>query len=299
MSSLVTPAKTTAAPDMVVVRPDAQCCLWWSHTPALHGQRVGFIGKFQAGNQHAAVPLLDDACDKLAAAGVTCAIGPVDGSTWHSYRLVTWSSGEPQFFLEPANPEEYPAYFAAAGFETLARYYSSITSDLADDDEYIASIEEKLSARGVKVRALKISDFESELAKVFAVCEKAFTGNFLYTPTSENAFIEQYASIKTLIDPRLVFLAEKDEEVVGFVFALPNLTDKDGQTIIVKTLARLPERQFAGLGHLLLSKVQRQASDLGYRQAIHALMHQSNGSVALSNRYARIFRHYELFSRKL
>jgi predicted N-acetyltransferase YhbS len=288
----------TNAPDTVLSNIDSSCSLWWTRTPMLSDKRVGFIGNLKSRSAGATVALLEAACAAMKDAGVTLAVGPVDGSTWHSYRLVTWSSGEAPFFLEPTNPVE-PQYFAQTGFETLAHYYSAITDDLADDEQCVASIEEKLTGRGITIRSLDTSDFQGELSKVFRVCERAFQNNFLYAPTSESMFIEQYARIRQLIDPSLVLLAERQREVVGFVFALPDLNDSARQTAIVKTLARLPEREFAGLGHLLLAQVQRQAHALGYKRAIHALMHQSNDSVALSNRYARIFRRYELFSRTL
>lgn len=70
-------------------------------------------------------------------------------------------------------------------------------------------------------------------------------------------------------------------------------------TVIIKTVAVLPGRAYAGLGNVLVARVQAIAYALGYRRAIHALMHDSNNSRNLSDRYARSIRRYTLYARKL
>ena len=54
-----------------------------------------------------------------------------------------------------------------------------------------------------------------------------------------------------------------------------------------------------GLGGVLMDEVQQAARALGYRRAIHALMHDDNRSRRLSDRYARTIRRYALFSKPL
>jgi hypothetical protein len=53
------------------------------------------------------------------------------------------------------------------------------------------------------------------------------------------------------------------------------------------------------LGGLLVALVQREASRLGFRRAIHALMHDTNASRRISDRSARTFRRYALLSKAL
>ncbi len=64
-------------------------------------------------------------------------------------------------------------------------------------------------------------------------------------------------------------------------------------------MAVLPDHASAGLGGLLLERVQTIACDLGYRRAIHALMHDANISCNLSRRYATPMRVYSIFARPL
>jgi hypothetical protein len=69
-------------------------------------------------------------------------------------------------------------------------------------------------------------------------------------------------------------------------------------TVILKTVAVLPGRACAGLGNLLVAKVQAIAAQLGYTRAIHALIHDGNPSRNLSSRYAVPIRRYTLFSKQ-
>ena len=54
-----------------------------------------------------------------------------------------------------------------------------------------------------------------------------------------------------------------------------------------------------GLGNLLMARCQEAARALGFRRVIHALMHETNHSLKLSSRYAKPFRRYTLFARRL
>jgi len=71
----------------------------------------------------------------LRAAGCALAAGPVDGDTWHRYRLVTWSDGTPPFSLEPFSPLAAVAAWRGADFtplETAVKHYVDYYLDRAD-----------------------------------------------------------------------------------------------------------------------------------------------------------------------
>ena len=91
----------------------ARCSWWISDTPPLPEHRVGVIGHYAAARTDAGVQMLEHACARLADAGCTIAVGPMDGNTWRKYRFVTDRGIEPPFFLEPENPVEWPRQFLA------------------------------------------------------------------------------------------------------------------------------------------------------------------------------------------
>jgi GNAT superfamily N-acetyltransferase len=301
-------------PDLdLVVKDDegairARCSCWWSTGHTLDAsERIGVIGQYSAESKDAGVRVLTDACTQLAAHGCTLAIGPMDGNTWRSYRLVVERGSEPPFFLEPDTPDAWVSHFADAGFETLATYSSALTRDLTQRDPRLDVLASRLAARHIVIRPLDLSRADDDLRRIYALSLDAFKDNFLYTPIDEAEFMEQNRRLLPAVRPELVLLAEHHtedhRELVAFLFAVPDiLQQKRGQTpdtIIIKTVAVRPGLAHAGLGSLLVAEVQQRAAALGYRRAVHALMHEQNVSRNISRRYAETIRRYALFVKRL
>lgn len=281
----------------------ARCSLWWTRTPSLLGHRVGVVGHYAARDAEAGGLLLERACRELAARGCSIAVGPMDGSTWRCYRLVTDRGSEPTFFLEPDNPDDWPGHFLALGFAPIANYLSAVNADLGCRDPRAEHIAERLSAQGIRIRPLDLEHAEDDLRRIYAVSAVSFRNNFLYTPIAEADFLVQYGALLPLLRPELVLIAEAADQPVGFIFAVPDRKQAERRrpvdTVIVKTLAVLPERAHAGLGSLLLDACQGAATRLGYTRAIHALIHEQNASRNLSRRCASPMRRYALFGKAL
>jgi GNAT superfamily N-acetyltransferase len=281
----------------------AEALLWWTHVPEMPGERLGVIGGFKATGGAATEKVLARATAELQRHGCTLAIGPMDGNTWRKYRFVTDQGTEPPFFLEPANPPEWPVWWRSGGFTPLAEYYSSATNDLATRDPRLDTAEARMDAAGITIRRVALERFEEDLARIYDVSVISFQDNYLYTPLPREAFLSQYRAVQPQIRPELVLLAEQAGSAVGYVFAIPDYAQAQrGEpltTIIVKTLAVLPSRTNAGLGALLLGRVHDAARSLGFSRAIHALMHETNKSGNLSARYAHTIRRYTLFSKRI
>lgn len=281
----------------------ATALLWWNHVPALPGERLGVIGGFQATGEAAAAEVLSQACAALRAKDCTLAVGPMDGNTWRRYRLVTDAGDESPFFLEPANPPEWPGWWRGAGFAPLAEYYSAVTDDLAPRDTRLAEAAGRVRNAGIVLRPLDPAQFEAELGRIYDVSVVSFEENYLYTPLPREDFIAQYRAVQPLVRPELVRLAERAGRPVGYMFAIPDQAQaKRGEpvmNVIMKTIAVLPECGGIGLGGLLFAEVHAAARQLGFKRAIHALMHEANKSRRMSAHYARIIRRYTLFARRL
>ena len=281
----------------------ARCSLWWRNTPALTGHQVGLIGHYAASCGEAGETLLKQACGELRANGCTLAVGPMDGSTWRRYRFVTEIGEVPSFFLEPENPPEWPRYFEGAGFKPLANYYSSVTDRLDYEDPKARAAEQRLTALGVRLRPLEMNRWEQELREIYRITIACFQGSFLYQPQPEAQFLAECRQVQPFVRPELVILATHQDRTVGFVFNIPDVLQarrgRSIDTVILKTLAVVPDRSYAGLGSYLAQQTHRVARGLGYRRVIHALMHEKNLSLNISARYANPFRRYVLFARPL
>lgn len=288
--------------------PLARASVWWGGDLALDGRRVGRIGHYADCDAAAGAAVLDAAVGELRARGCGVAVGPMDGSTWFSYRFVTDRRGEcadalPPFALEPDQPDAWPARWAARGFAPLASYFSSVVEDLTQRDPRLDAVRARLTAAGVTVRPLDPSAFDAELDRIHAVAVTAFRQAFLYTPADRATVHALYGAARALVVPDLVLLAEHDGRPVGFAFSVPDHLElaRAGRaaTVIVKTVAVVPGRLTAGLGALLTEETHHRAARLGMTRAVHALMHEGNASLVISRRQGPVVRRYTLLQRPL
>lgn len=279
-----------------------ECSLWWKSVPKLHGEALGLVGHFSA-NEAAGSALLNHACELLRSQGCTMAVGPMDGNTWRNYRLITERGSEPPFFMEVNHPPSQVDQFRNADFSPLAEYTSALAANLDLTDSRVERAERRLSERGIILRTLSIESLDEDLRHIYALTVKSFQNNFLFTPIGENEFMKQYRAIRDAVRPELVILAFDGACPVGFVFAIPDYLEPQRGTplvtVILKTLAVLPGAGMTGLGNVLVSRIHKEAQQLGFKRVIHALMHENNASRNLSGHYAKEFRRYALFSRKL
>jgi hypothetical protein len=282
----------------------AHASIWHRETPAFEQRRTGLIGHFAAAPDANVRPLLDHLAARLAGHGCATAIAPINGNTWRTYRFIRDRGDEPPFFLELNHPPEWPGMFIDAGFAPIAEYESTLVPDLRVRDQRVTRAAERLTRGGVRVRPIDPDRADEELRAIHQLSLAAFARAFLYTPIDEAEFLRAYQPILPRVDRRLVLLAEHEGRLAGYVFAIPDLLERSRggppRTVIIKTLAIRPERVYAGLGAWLVAEVQTSALALGFTRAIHALMHISNMSRALSDHWqARRIRRYELLAKPL
>jgi GNAT superfamily N-acetyltransferase len=320
-STFAKDAVARQAPDMhIAISGDesgcaARCSVWWTDTPDYEDQAVGLVGHYAAADARAGRAVLDRACRRLAEEGCTCAMGPMDGATWHSYRFVTDRGARPPFVLEPWHPPAYPEHFREAGFEPLARYVSSIGADF--DDGHVPSVSEAPPGDDLRVRALDLDRFEEELRRLHGLVTASFADNFLYTPLPEADFVALHRPYRSFLAPECVRLLEQQQgdetRLVGVAFMVPDLLQSKTtsslppgaqaergepvDTAVLKTLAVHPDLMGQGLGRWLTEHVHAVAGRRGHRRVLHALMHEDNVSRRLG--HGEVLRRYTLFRRDL
>ena len=281
----------------------ARCSLWWRDAPSFPGQLVGVIGHYAARDRRAARKLLAHACRQLKRNGCTLSIGPMDGNTWRSYRLVTERGPRERFFLEPDNPDDWPRHFLDSGFGKIVRYGSALNTDLSYKDPRLPRVVRHLEGGGLRVRTVVRERFEDELRRVYQVTVRSFQKSPFFTRLDIAAFLDEYGRLRPYLREELALIAERDGEPMGYLFAVPdNLQEKNGRavdTVILKTVAVLPGRANAGLGILLASRACETARELGYSKAVHALMREGTTSQNISSSYTRLFRRYALYAKNL
>lgn len=289
--------------------PGARASVWIAEDLAGAPGRSGLIGHYEAMDGEVGVHLLHAVCEELARFDVRRILGPVNGDTWHRYRLeLARGPGDPEiepanFATEPRNPARYAADFEAAGFAPVARYESRYEPRPVVDAKARAIAEERMRAGGLRSASLDPHRFEETLGAMHTLSLEAFAVNPYYSPLSREAFLALYAPFRTRIVPELVRLAfDANDRLVGYLFGFPDaLALENGRPTrtVCKTIAVARDARGLGLGGLLLDEFRAASLALGARGILHALMHVDNVSMRLSSRRASVlFKRYALYGRE-
>jgi len=274
----------------------ARCSLWHRTTPLYDGRRVGFVGAVEAHEDDALTALLQGAAAQLRAAGCELAAGPVDGDTWHHYRLVTWSDGTPAFTLEPFSPLDAIVPWSRAGFAPLETYASYRDDALTEHDPRVLTLAARLRDAGVTLRPLDLDRFEGELTQIHALALRGFRDAPLFAPIGFAAFAALYRPLVPLLDPRLCPVAEVDGRIAAVLFALRD--PRTPETVVLKTVVRDADRRLAGVGFVLTDAARAAAQALGATRAVSALQHDGSVARSLAGQ-AVVFRRYAVFAKEL
>jgi L-amino acid N-acyltransferase YncA len=276
----------------------ARASVWFDGPRVETGERTGLIGHYAATSLEAGKKMLEAACDLLRASGCARVIGPMDGNTWKSYRLVSDLGSEAPFLLELRNPLEWNHHFLKAGFDVLATYHSTLGLN-PEPDPRMPKVRKRFAANQITTRAANPANLETELNAIYDLALESFSQNFLYSPISKEDFLELYRPALARLPPGFTRIAEHDGRTVGFAFAVPDMLRPQMDTLILKTVGIRKARVYAGLGALLADELHDLARGLGMTRVIHALIHDGNVSGKTSAKTGSVMRRYALYSKTL
>jgi L-amino acid N-acyltransferase YncA len=281
----------------------ARCSVWWRDTANVNGSRAGAIGHYAATDAGYGEAVLQYAIRELKSRRCDIAVGPLDGNTWRRYRFITERGDANPFFLEPDNPEEWPLHFESVGFSPLAHYVSEINPDIANRQPELGSLRDKFTDLGIQIVPVDVDDPVDDMAGIYRVVCESFKEAFMYTPLDIDNYCSMYEPLLMQVDPRLMLVAKHAGEVVGFILAPPDFLQLQYQhrmdAIVIKTVAVLPQKEYSGLGRVLIVDLLKNAIGMGFTTAISALMQTQNRSQKISSDCAGPMRAYALYAREL
>ena len=240
----------------------------------------GYIGCFEMVSKDSGKDQLKKYIRQLTDAGHKRIIAPINGSTWHQYRLVSWTNGDPPFPLEPQNPLWYNEVYQELGFKPLKKYRS--------DKFEIENIEPIQNTDPT----LQIREFrDGDLKLIYNISQQGFDENFLYSQITYEEFNKLYHPLLPMIDSQLTVIAEVNGMTAGFMFSFVM-----GGTLVLKSMAVLPEFRSKGIGTKLINHVLLAAQKKGTKTAIAALISENNHSHKITTKYGdNQLREYTLY----
>lgn len=287
----------------------------------LDGNPIGTLGFFDSENEIDAVrKLLAAASEYLLGHGCRSIVGPIDGDTWHKYRINVGPLGGQSdwpFLLEPHNPDYYQRMFIDSGFEVVSRYHSRQVDNLTQTIAEMKPSFEAAAAAGYTLRPFAPDAFEQELKVIYDLSTRCFSGNFLYEHISQDEFIGLYANAKKITRERLVWFAmDPKKNEVGFLFALPDcyrpihsMRGKQNwlakakfamnlllvKAVNFKSIAVLPEHRRNRLAGAMMYQAYVESHKMGFAAANLCLIRDGNHSEQLDGGNSRLLRRYELY----
>jgi hypothetical protein len=282
-------------------RIDAHASIWWRDVPVVDGRRTGWIGHYAARDGDSGRELLRHICGRLATEGCHDAVGPADGGLWRPHGLVVDRGPERPFLFDLSHPDEWPNHFRGAGFTPVAEYVSTVV-DLGADDPRLQRASQRMAALGVRLRRFRLARVDDELRAMHTVVAAATAASPLESSVPVSKFLEFHRLLVAFLDPQHVILADYENRLVGFVFSAPDINErawgKPQRTLVVRTVATVPDRVFEGLDVVLRAEAHRVARLGGFERAIQRCLPAAVASASANDAWpGRPIRRYALFGR--
>ena len=282
----------------------------WHNRPDYNGRKTSYIGNVNIYEKYRKdeEQLFNKVFEELKKEGIETIIGPLNGTTWNTYRYVTEKGSRKQFLLEPWNEDYSVSLFEKLDFKHLAGYISTVMEGMNSDgrknlNKKIEKLKKFDYYEDIRVESAENKDLLTVLNKVYDLTVEAFKNNFLYSELEREIFLKMYLSYEDKIIKKFFKMLYLRDELIGYVFGIPDYTELGYKgkidTIILKTIAVSPEYNGKGMGYILINSLVEEAEKEEYENVIYALMHESNVSKNIGLLLGNMLRKYTLFIKEL
>lgn len=193
-----------------------------------HQENIGFFGFFEVlQDPEAAQALLTTAEDWARERGHNALRGPAQFDTNDECGLLVDGFDDSPRILMTYNPPYYQQYLEDCGYQKeidLWAYKLGTQEFIAKIGERLNRLTNKILARrNIVVRKLDMKIFDAEVEKVKNLYNGAWSKNWGFVPMDDAEFDHLAEELHQIIDPDLVFIAEKEGQPVGFSLSLLDL----------------------------------------------------------------------------
>lgn len=252
---------------------------------------IGFFGFFECVERtDVATALLDAASEWLREQGMTGVRGPTNPSMNDVAGLLVDGFDRRPSIMMAYNPPYYEEFLVDYGFEramTMWAYF--IHQKYARYDRMRRGVEiVRKRNPDARLRTLDMSRFEEEAKTILDIYNRAWSANWGHVPMTDAEFQHLAREMKQIVDPRIVFIIEKDGIPVAFSISLPDMNQalaaiRNGRLLpfgLLRLLVHakvaginecrtilmgvLPEHRHRGYDVLLNGEIMERGPELGY-----------------------------------
>jgi hypothetical protein len=220
------------------------------------------------------------------------------------------------------NPDYYPGLIEASGFKKAMDLYAWHRKADFTLNPKISRVAGKVLDRSrVRIRPIDMKNFWREVGIIREIYNNAWNDNWGFVPMTDAEFGHMAKSLKSIVDPRLVLIAEKNDEPIAFALSLPdiNLALKKvngrlfpiGLPLLlyhsrrirrIRTLALgivKKAQNWSGLGAALYFETYRRGVEAGYQEGEFSWTLETNHLINRSMRLldARLYKRYRIYEK--
>jgi len=258
-----------------------------------HSKRQGQFYLFESiEDLEVARALFDVASERARERGLTQLVGPKGFGALDGYgMLVEGFEFRPAMTMMNYNPPYYPKFAEALGFRKEVDFVSCY---LGAGKFHLPDRVHRIAERAAARSGLAVKRFRSKkelmawAPRIGRTYNQSFIHNWEYYPLSEREIQFLTDNLMTVADPRLIKIITHGDDVVGFVFAFPdvsaaiqrgkgrllpwNLLDlliefKRTKWVALNGAGVLPEFQGRGGNALLYSEMEKTIREAGFQHA--------------------------------
>jgi hypothetical protein len=189
-----------------------------------HEPGVGLIGFFEfVDDTQVSRALYETAAGWLRDAGMTKVRGPFNFNTNHEFGLLIDGFDTDPCIANPHARPYYQTHFDGLGFAKVRDWYA-YWLDKGPIPERVQRVSERFMKRNpdITVRKVDLSRWDEELELLYEVYNDAWENNWGHVHFNRDEFWFTAGGLKQILNPDLLWLAFKGDEIAGFTVTLPD-----------------------------------------------------------------------------
>lgn len=201
---------------------------------ATHHERTGFFGFFEALDDPAiAASLLAAASDWLAARGCDAARGPVNPSLKSDFGVLVEGFAQPPYVMMGHNPPYYARLLEQCGCEVVRTFLTFELDQPRQAKQFAGHWQayELLAARirerypQISIRTANPRQLAAEIRSINALGDRVRSENWGFVPFTPAELEHSVRQLQRVLRPNLVYQAWIDDQLIGYLLAMPDLND--------------------------------------------------------------------------
>jgi GNAT superfamily N-acetyltransferase len=280
-----------------------------------HQEKAGEFGFFEVESDlEAAAALLDAARQWLRQRGAQVMRGPFNPSTNYECGLLVEGFDSDPVVMMTYNPPYYADFLERCGFHKAMDLYAyHIDYECFNQSDKLKRVADRArSKNGLTLRTVNLKDFANEVERLRKVYNDAWNDNWGFVPVTREEFEHLAKDLKQIVDPKIVYVAERIEEgkseprAVGFFLAVPDINQalkkahgrllpfgilkllwhsRKIRSIRIITMGTIRELQNLGVAAMFYDEIYRRVPEHGYASGEMSWVLESN---TLMNRSAEL-----------